>query len=254
MRTIAITNQKGGSGKTTTAVNLAAALAERRRRILLVDLDPQASASQWLGIADAAGPVPNVLSDRAGLAQTMRATACEGVCVVPASASLAESERALAREVRAETILRRKVAAVSPADWDYIFVDCPPALGMLTLNALAAVHEVLVPVEAHVMALRGVAQLLGTLEGVRDGLNPELRLSGIVACRVDARTRHAQEVVDQLRARFGDVVYQTVIRENVRLAEAPSFGEPITRYDGRSAGAADYRALASEVIEQEGSR
>jgi chromosome partitioning protein len=134
-----------------------------------------------------------------------------------------------------------------------VLIDCPPTLGVLTVNALVAVAELLVPVEAHVMALSGLAQLLQTVEVVRDRLNPDLRVSGILACRVDFRTRHAREVVEQLRQRSGSLVYRTVIRENIRLAECPSFGQAITQYDGKSAGAADYRALADEIISQEGS-
>jgi chromosome partitioning protein len=136
--------------------------------------------------------------------------------------------------------------------WDYVLLDCPPTLGVLTVNALAAARELLVPVEAHVMALSGLAQLLHTVEVVKERLNPKLAISGILACRVDARTRHAREVVERLRERSGNLVYKTVIRENIRLAECPSFGQPITQYDPRSAGAADYRALAAEVIRQEG--
>ena len=158
-----------------------------------------------------------------------------------------------AREVGAETILRRNLDRLPPDRWDYVLIDCPPTLGVLTVNALVAVAELLVPVEAHVMALSGLAQLLQTVEVVRDRLNPSLRVSGILACRVDFRTRHAREVVEQLRQRSGSLVYHTVIRENIRLAECPSFGQAITAYDGKSAGAADYRALADEIISQEGS-
>jgi chromosome partitioning protein len=159
----------------------------------------------------------------------------------------------LAGEVGAETILRRNLDRLPPDRWDYVLIDCPPTLGVLTVNALVAVAELLVPVEAHVMALSGLAQLLQTVEVVRDRLNPDLRVSGILACRVDFRTRHAREVVEQLRQRSGSLVYHTVIRENIRLAECPSFGQAITHYDGKSAGAADYRALADEIISQEGS-
>jgi chromosome partitioning protein len=139
-----------------------------------------------------------------------------------------------------------------PDRWDYVLLDCPPTLGILTVNALAAARELLVPVEAHVMALSGLAQLLHTVEVVRDRLNPDLQVTGILACRVDSRTRHAREVVERLRERSGNLVYRTVIRENIRLAECPSFGQPITQYDPKSAGAADYRALAQEIMEQEG--
>ena len=151
-------------------------------------------------------------------------------------------------------ILRRRLDRPSRRVWDYLLIDCPPAAGILTLNALAAATEVLVPVEAHVMALHGVAQLMETLKVVRERLNSSLDVAGVLACRVDGRTRHGHEVVQQLRDRFGNLVFQTQIRENVRLAEAPSFGEPIIEYDGRSLGAADYRALASEVIDQENGR
>jgi len=151
----------------------------------------------------------------------------------------------------AEVVLRRTLERVHAPSWQYAVIDCPPALGLLTLNALVAAREVLVPVEAHVMALRGLAQLMGTLDLVRERLNPDLELTGILACRVDGRTRHAQEVVQELVSRFGERVYRSAIRENVRLAEAPSFAQPIMQYDARSAGAADYGALAEEVIQQE---
>ena len=251
MRVIAIANHKGGSGKTTTAVNLAAALAERNRRVLLVDLDPQASASHWLGVDDRPAGVAEVLTDGAELGRLVRPTPSAGLDLVPGSEALARAERRLAQEVGAEMILRRQLQRLPATAWDYVLLDCPPSLGVLTLNALVAAREVLVPVEAHVMALGGLAQLLATLEVVRERLNPQLELAGIVACRLDARTRHGREVLQELQSRFGERVYRATIRENVRLAEAPSFGEPITRYDARSTGTADYRALAEEVIRQE---
>jgi chromosome partitioning protein len=254
MRVIAIANHKGGSGKTTTAVNLAAALAEHNRRVLLLDLDPQASASHWLGVDDRPAGVAEVLTDGVELTQLVRPTPSAGLDLVPGSDGLARAERRLAQEVGAEVVLRRhlqRLSAWRENTWDYALLDCPPSLGVLTLNALTAAREVLVPVEAHVMALGGLAQLLATLEVVRERLNPELELAGIVACRLDARTRHGREVLQELLSRFGERVYRATIRENVRLAEAPSFGEPITRYDARSTGTADYRALAEEVIRQE---
>jgi chromosome partitioning protein len=260
MRIMAVANHKGGSGKTTTTVNLAAALVELGRRVLVLDLDPQASASRWLGVNGTASGAADLLGAGANLGEVVNATGCDGLDLVQASPSLAATERLLAREVGAETILRRRLeaaartrnhASTASDAWDYLLIDCPPSAGLLTLNALAAASELLLPVEAHVMGLQGVAQIMETLDVVRERLNPQLQLTGIVACRVDARTRHAQEVVEQLRSRFGDLVYATCIRENVRLAEAPSFGEPILRYDGRSAGAADYRSLALEVRHQE---
>jgi chromosome partitioning protein len=252
MRALAISNHKGGSGKTTTAVNLAGCLAERGRRVLLVDLDPQASASAWCGIHAPEHDISEAFLRGQSLDRLVAKSSWTGVDVVPASAALAGLDRALAAEVGSETLLRRALERVaSEATWDYALIDCPPALGLLTINALAAVREVLVPVEAHVLALGGLAQLLRVLDVVRERLNPELGPPRIVACRVDNRTRHAQEVVDDLRHRFGDHVYATAVRENVRLAECPSFEQPIICYDSRSAGAADYRALADEILQQE---
>jgi chromosome partitioning protein len=253
MRTFAIANQKGGSGKTTTSVNLAAALGEKGRRVLLIDLDPQHSATAWLGIRDAGQGVYGLFAENDSLPGMVLQTAVAGVDLVPSSPWLVGLEKVLAGEVGAETILKRSLESL-PGRWDYIMMDCPPTLGVLTVNALAAAQELLVPVEAHVMALGGLAHLLHTVEVVKDRLNPQLRVSGILACRVDMRTRHAREVVEQLRARSGNLVYRTVIRENIRLAECPSFGQPIIQYDPKSAGAADYRALAAEIIDQEGSR
>lgn len=255
MRTIAVVNQKGGTAKTSTAVNLAAALAEEGRRVLVVDLDPQHSATDWmLGTAltdgaDIGKGVFSILVENGNVSGILHRTPVEGVDIVPSSSWLVGAERALASEVGAETVLQRKLAEVS--GYDYVLLDCPPQLGILTVNALVACREVLVPVEAHVMALSGLAQLLETVELVRERLNPELEVTGILPCRVDARTRHSREVVGQLRERFRDLVYPTVVRENVRLAEAPSFGEPITVYEPSSAGAEDYRALAQDVIHQE---
>lgn len=254
MRTFAIANQKGGSGKTTTSVNLAAALGEKGRRVLMVDLDPQHSATAWFGIKNAGKGVLGIFADNVDLADMVQQSGVPKVDVVPSSAWLVGVDKVLAGEVGAETILRRNLERLPEGRWDYLFVDCPPTLGILTINALAAVRELLVPVEAHVMALSGLAQLLHTVEVIRDRLNPELKVSGILACRVDSRTRHAREVVEKLRQRSGHLVYQTVIRENIRLAECPSFGQPITQYDPKSAGAADYRALAQEIINQEGSQ
>jgi chromosome partitioning protein len=254
MRIIAIANHKGGSGKTTTAVNLAAALAEHDRSVVLLDLDPQASASNWLAAPGSTPGTADVLADGADLAGVVQPTAWPGVHLLAASSGLARAEKYLSREVGAEVVLRRSFERLARPAWHYALIDCPPALSVLTLNALVAAREVLVPVEAHVMALRGLAQLVATLDVVRDRLNPDLELTGILACRVDSRTRHSPEVVQELRTRFGERVYNTVIRENVRLAEAPSFAQPIMRYDRHSAGASDYCALGAEVIEQEGRR
>ena len=251
MRKIAIANQKGGSGKTTTSVNLAAALGERERRVLVIDLDPQHSATAWFGVRNPGKGLYGLFVDNGNLDGVIQETGVTGVDLAPSTAWLMGVERILAAEVGAEQILRRNLAKLPADRWDYVLIDCPPTLGILTINALAAVEELLVPVEAHVMALSGLAQLLHTVEVVKERINADLKVSGILACRVDARTRHAREVVEQLRERNGKVVYQTVIRENIRLAECPSFAQPITQYDSKSSGAADYRALAEEIINQE---
>ena len=249
MKTVAVAMQKGGSGKTTTAVNLAAALAEKGKKVLVVDVDPQANASSWLGARDVGKGIFTCLCENGSIADILVHTETAGVDLVPSSSWLVGAEKALAGEVGAETLLRRKLKAVA-GNYDVALVDTPPTLGVLTVGALVAADLVLVPVESHVMALNGLAQLLTTVEAVRDRLNEDLALLGIVACRVDARTRHALEVVEQLRKRFPKETFRTVIRENVRLAEAPSFGQAITAYAPESAGADDYRALAREVMKR----
>jgi chromosome partitioning protein len=252
MRSLAIANQKGGAAKTTTTVNLAAALAESGRRVLVIDLDPQGNATDWLGAGGATRGVYDFLTEATDARELVMPSTATGVDVLPATRSLQGIERALAREVGAELTLQRKLKPlVEAAAWDYVLLDTPPTMGLLTLNALTAVPEVIVPVEAHVMALIGVAQLMETVKTVRERLNPALALAGVVACRVDGRTRHSLEVVERLREALGASVYRAEIRENIRLAEAPSFRQSILAYDTRSAGAADYRVLAAEVIAQE---
>jgi chromosome partitioning protein len=251
MRCIAIANQKGGAAKTTTTVNLAAALAEQGRRVLVLDLDPQGNSTDWLGVVGAERGVFEVLTEQATLAEVVIGSQTAGVDVVPATRALQGIERALAREVGAELTLQRKLRAPDAAGWDYVLIDTPPTLGILTLNGLTAARELIVPVETHVLALAGVAQLVETFIAVRERLNPELAIAGIVACRVDNRTRHSADVVERLRDTFKGTMYRTEIRENIRLAEAPSFRRSILEYDARSSGAADYRALAVEVLAQE---
>ena len=252
MRSICVINQKGGSGKTTTAVNLAAALAERGRRVLLVDLDPQHSATLWLAARDAGRGLFDLLAgpEPADLADLARPTATPGLSLVGSSAWLVGAEKAHAAEPGAETILRGKVAGLPAGAFDYLLIDCPPTLGVLTVNALTAAEEVLVPVACHVMGVQGLAQILQTIDRVRLRLNPGLRVAGILACRLDRRTNHCVEVEAKLRGRFPET-YATAIRENVRLAECPSMGVPVLTYAPASHGAADYRALAAEVIAQE---
>lgn len=251
MRTLAIVNQKGGSGKTTTVVNLAAALAEQHRRVLVLDLDPQASASGWLGVEDGTSKLLEVMMDKEKLSALVRRTNVEGVDAVGSSMWLAGAETALGSRKDAAHVLRSAMGSLPAKTWDYVLLDCPPTLGFLTVNAITAASEICVPVETHVLPLKGLVQLLRTVDSLNGIRRNPLERSGILACRVDRRTRHSLEVLEQLRDRFDKQVYRTVIRESVRLAECPSFVQPITRYAARSTGAFDYRALASEVVRQE---
>jgi chromosome partitioning protein len=253
MRVIAIAMQKGGSGKTTTTVNLAATMAEKGKRVLVIDIDPQANATSWFAVKDVGKGIFTALCENGSLSDIIRETATPKVDIAPSSTWLVGAEKALAGEVAAETIIKRRLAKLKDR-WDFVLIDTPPTLGVLTVNALVAADEVLVPVEAHVMALNGLAQLLQTLEVVRERLNENLEIAGLVACRVDGRTRHSTDVVDELRKRFPKDTLDTVIRENVRLAEAPSFGQPITAYEPNSTGAEDYRALANEIIKRKGKK
>jgi chromosome partitioning protein len=250
VRTLAVTNQKGGSAKTTTAVNLAAALAEKGKRVLVVDLDPQASASSWLGVKDGGKGLYEVFADNGNLADLARETDVPGLALVPASGWLVGLERALAGEPGAETIFRRALRRLPRNRWDFVFVDCPPSLGFLAVSALVACEEVLVPVEASTLALAGLAALVQTVERVQDRLNPDLRLSAVLVCRVDSKTNLSRELVERLRERFGALVFRTVIRETVRLREAWSFSQPVTVYASRSPGAEDYRAVAAEILKR----
>lgn len=250
-RIVAVTNQKGGSGKTTTVVNLAAALGEASKRVLVIDLDPQASASAWLGVKDGGKGLFELLADNGNVADItdlVRSSSARGVELVPSSNWLLGVEKSLAGEVGAETILRRKLERIADGRFDFVLIDCPPSLGLLAVSALVAAREILVPVEAHVMALAGLASLVQTVKRVQERLNPDLAISAILPCRVNQRTTLSREVIEKLREHFGPLVMKSVIRENVRLAESPSFGRPITVYDRRSHGASDYRAAASEFV------
>jgi chromosome partitioning protein len=259
MRSIAIINQKGGVGKTTTAVNLSAALARSGKRVCLVDLDPQAHATLHFGLALAEedGSVYHVLTGDAALAD-VRQRLEENLWLVPAHLDLAAAEMELAGEVGRELILRDKVAAEAES-FDYLMIDCPPSLGVLTLNALTTVSEVFLPLQPHFLALHGVSKLLKTIQLVGHRLNPGLRLSGVVLCMYDSNTRLAAEVSRDISEFFEShqqnnrpwaeaKFFETRIRRNVRLAEAPSFGASIFDYAPTSHGAEDYRGLALEVL------
>jgi len=246
MNTIAVTNHKGGSAKTTTAVSVAAALGERGLRALVVDMDPQGSATGWLGSPAGGRIVLDAYLGRADLAGVVVDTSAPGVQLVPSTPWLVAADRTQEIDVALSVI--RAIEYLPPL-WDYVLVDCPPSQGYLAIAPLSACAHVLVPVEAHVLALSGLVSLLETMQEVRQRLNPRLELAAIVACRV-SRTRHAREVVDRLKDRYPGKVLPTVVRENISLAEAPSFRLPITRYASSSSGAEDYRAVAREFMER----
>lgn len=259
MRSIAIINQKGGVGKTTTAVNLSAALADEGQRVCLIDLDPQAHASLHLGLALGEGEksMYDLLVSDATVADVRRQVD-DNLWVVPAHLDLAAAELELAGEVGRELILRDKLAQ-DDAEFDYLIIDCPPSLGVLTLNALTAVREVFLPLQPHFLALHGLSKLLRTIELVGKRLSPGLRLTGVVFCMFEASTRLAVEVSGDVQEFFrrhaassnawsDAVMFKTRVRRNIRLAEAPSFGQSIFQYSGQSHGAEDYRALAREVL------
>ncbi|MCB7129299.1 MAG: ParA family protein [Candidatus Brocadiales bacterium] len=252
MRSIAITNQKGGVAKTTTAVNLGACLAERGKRVLLIDLDPQANLTSWLGLGkeENARSIYDVFVGDTGLNEVLVDYRMNGLRVAPSVVELAGAERLLSNETGRDTILKRKLAEL-PGDYDYVLFDCPPSLGVITINALAAAKEVFIPVETKILALNGLVTLTHTIQLIKDKVNPSLEVTGIVACMYDGRTNLSREVVEKLRAHFGDKVFKTVIRENIRLAECPISELPIHLYAPGCAGAKDYESLADEVIASE---
>ncbi len=252
MTVIAVANQKGGSGKTTTAVNLAAALGELGKRVLVIDLDPQASASSWLGVPDGGRGLLDVFTDKVNLSDIADVTDVDGVSLVPSSAWLLGVDKALAGEPGAEAILREAIGMLPKKRWDYVLLDCPPAFGLLSVSALVAARELLVPVEASSMALSGLASLVQTVDRVRQRLNRKLDLAHVLVCRVDSRSNISKDVVEKLREFFGKKVFRSTIRETVRFREAPSHGKPVTLYAPNSAGANDYRAVAAELIERKG--
>jgi chromosome partitioning protein len=252
-RIIAIANQKGGVGKSTTAVNLGAALAEVGARVLVVDLDPQGNASTGLGIDHTARErtTYEVLTGGAHPWEAIVETAVPGLWALPSTIDLAGAEIELVSQFARESRLAKAMDSVR-ADFDYVLLDCPPSIGLLTVNALTAAEEVIVPIQCEYYALEGLGQLLKNVRLVQQNVNPRLRLTGILMTMFDARTKLADQVVSEVRAYFGPRVYDTVIPRTVRLSEAPGYGQPITSYDSGSKGALAYRALAHEVMTRGG--
>lgn len=249
-RVIALCNQKGGVGKTTTTINLGAALAEYGRRVLIVDFDPQGAASAGLGInaLDLETTVYTLITrPRTDVHRAVVATKVPGLDLIPANIDLSAAEVQLVNEVAREGTLARALRGVTD-EYDVVLVDCQPSLGLLTVNALTAAHGVIVPVETEFFALRGVALLVDTIETVRDRINPQLRIDGIVATMVDTRTLHSKEVLERLSEAFGDLVYDTKINRTVKFPDASVATEPITVFAPEHAGAEAYRRLAREVI------
>jgi chromosome partitioning protein len=253
-RIIAIANQKGGVGKTTTAVNLATALAAADKRVLLFDLDPQGNASTGLGISRQARAVTSyeVLVGAKPIKSAMVATSVPQLSVVPASVDLSGAEIELVAAERREYRLREALTAHAEAlPFDYVLIDCPPSLGLLTLNALVAAHAVLVPLQCEFYALEGLSHLVRTIERVKRHLNPTLEIQGVVLTMFDKRNNLSDLVAADVRDHFGDKVYDTVIPRNVRISEAPSHGKPVLLYDFRCPGAQAYVHLAGEVLRRE---
>jgi chromosome partitioning protein len=246
-RTFAIANQKGGVGKTTTAINLAACLAEAGERALVIDLDPQANATSGLG-ERANGSSSIDLLDGAPLSELAKPTRFANLDLVPAKPDLAGTAAELARRGDGERYLAEALGA--EGDYTFVFVDCPPSLGPLTVNALAAAERVLVPLQAEYYALEGLAQLTRSVELIRARLNPSLAIAGVILTMVDRRTRLAADVDAEVRRHFGNLVFKASIPRSVRIAEAPSHGVPVTAYDPRSAGADAYWKVAMELVER----
>jgi chromosome partitioning protein len=253
-RIIAIANQKGGVGKTTTAINLATALAVGGEKVLLIDSDPQGNASTGLGIESniRKGGSYALLSHEAGIADLSLPTGVENLTIIPAVPDLTGADLEFSQLDRREFLLRDALAEAASADT--IFIDCPPGLGLLTLNALVAADAVLIPLQAEFFALEGISQLMRTIDMVKRRLNPRLALEGIVLTMTDRRNNLSEQVTADVRGHFGDQVYETVIPRNIRITEAPSHGLPVLLYDFRSAGAQAYLSLAAEFLKRSRAR
>ena len=249
-KVISVTNQKGGVGKTTTCINLSASLVQRGKRILLIDMDPQGNASVGFGIDsdELQSTVYDILLLETTARDAIRTSEC-GVDVLTANGDLAGAQVELLNEIGRELRLQRALQPIRQ-DYDYIFIDCPPALNVLTVNAMVASDSVIIPMQCEYFALEGLSALISTVRKIRETLNPNLRIEGLLRTMFDGRNSLSNEVSRQLQTHFGDKVYQTIIPRNVRLAEAPSYGEPAIIYDPTSKGAKAYMALADEMLER----
>lgn len=248
-RIIVVANQKGGVGKTTTAVNLSASLAELGKKVLIIDMDPQGNTTSGLGInkEEADNTVYELLLGECSIKEAILESEYENLCVLPSNINLAAAEIELVGINEKEFILKNALNEVKD-DFDFILVDCPPSLNMLTINAMCAANTVIVPIQCEYYALEGLSQLIHTIELVRERLNPDLEIEGVVFTMYDARTNLSLQVVENVKNNLEQNIYKTIIPRNIRLAEAPSHGMPINKYDAKSTGAESYRMLAEEVI------
>lgn len=246
---ISIVNQKGGVGKTTTSVNLSAYLAQKDKKVLVIDLDPQGNATSGYGLdkSELESSVYDVLVNETPLADVIRKEMRKNLDICPTNINLAGAEVELVSAMSRETILKRAIEEVSD-NYDYILIDCPPSLGLLTINALAASTGIIVPIQGEYYALEGLTQLIDTVNLVKKHLNPKIGIYGVIITMFDGRTQLTRQVTDEVKKYFGDKVFDTVIPRNIRLAEAPSFGKTIAEYDPKSRGGRAYNELADEVI------